>query len=99
MIRPLAALAMMFLMPSAVAAYSIQLTEADYIIRCPTATIDLELDHGPIVVQRTVPVLEGDDEDRLSARILEQEHLAYPQALSALLVEPWVIEGRRVIFG
>ena len=66
---------------------------------CTVHLVDLELDHGPIVVQRTVPVLEGDNEDRLSARILEQEHLAYPQALSALLVESWVIEGRRVVFG
>ena len=66
---------------------------------CTVHLVDLELDHGPIVVQRTVPVIEGDDEDRLSARILEQEHLAYPQALSALLVESWVIEGRRVVFG
>ena len=66
---------------------------------CTVHLVDLELDHGPIVVQRSVPVFEDDDEDRLSARILEQEHLAYPQAISALLVEPWVIEGRRVVFG
>ena len=65
---------------------------------CTVHLVDLELDHGPIVVQRAVLVLEGDDEDRLAARILEQEHLAYPEALQALLTRPWSLQGRRVIF-
>ena len=47
--------------------------------------VDEELDHGPILVQRCVPVLEGDDEDSLSARILEVEHQIYPEAISLLL--------------
>jgi phosphoribosylglycinamide formyltransferase-1 len=47
--------------------------------------VDEELDHGPILVQRAVPVLEGDDEESLSARILEQEHQIYPEAISLLL--------------
>jgi len=65
---------------------------------CTVHLVDLELDHGPIVVQRSVPVLPDDDEGRLSARILEQEHLAYPEALNALLTKPWRLDGRRVVF-
>ena len=66
---------------------------------CTVHIVDLELDHGPIVVQRSVPVLDGDNEDRLAARILEQEHMAYPEALQALLSRPWSLQGRRVVFG
>ncbi len=65
---------------------------------CTVHLVDLELDHGPIVVQRTVPVLDDDDSDRLAARILEQEHMAYPEALQALLTRPWSVRGRRVNF-
>jgi phosphoribosylglycinamide formyltransferase-1 len=66
---------------------------------CTVHLVDAELDHGPIVVQRTVPVLDDDDEDALARRILEQEHIAYPQALARLLSEPWQLDGRRVVFG
>jgi len=66
---------------------------------CTVHLVDLELDHGPIVVQRSVPVLESDDAEALSARILEQEHRAYPEALSRLLGGSWRIEGRVVRFG
>ena len=66
---------------------------------CTVHLVDLELDHGPIVVQRTVPVEDTDDVDTLSARILEQEHHAYPEALVKLLTQPWRLEGRRVVFG
>jgi phosphoribosylglycinamide formyltransferase-1 len=65
---------------------------------CTVHLVDLELDHGPIVVQRSVPVFPDDDEDRLSARILVQEHIAYPEALKALLIQPWRLDGRRVVF-
>jgi phosphoribosylglycinamide formyltransferase-1 len=65
---------------------------------CTVHLVDLELDHGPIVVQRSVPVFPDDDEDRLSARILEQEHIAYPEALKALLTRSWSLDGRRVVF-
>ena len=65
---------------------------------CTVHLVDLELDHGPIVVQRTVPVLDDDDEDRLAERILEQEHRAYPEALRRLLADSWSFEGRRVVF-
>ena len=47
--------------------------------------VDEELDHGPILLQRAVPVLEGDDEESLSARILEQEHRIYPEAIALVL--------------
>jgi phosphoribosylglycinamide formyltransferase-1 len=47
--------------------------------------VDEELDHGPILVQRAVPVLEGDDEESLSARIREQEHQIYPEAIALVL--------------
>jgi phosphoribosylglycinamide formyltransferase-1 len=66
---------------------------------CTVHLIDDGLDNGPIVEQRAVPVLDDDDEASLSARILEQEHLAYPAALRRLLTEPWRVDGRRVRFG
>jgi phosphoribosylglycinamide formyltransferase-1 len=47
--------------------------------------VDEELDHGPILVQRAVPVLECDDEESLSARIREQEHQIYPEAIALVL--------------
>jgi phosphoribosylglycinamide formyltransferase-1 len=66
---------------------------------CTVHFVDEGLDSGAIVVQRAAPVLEDDDEATLSARILEQEHRAYPEALRRLLTERWRIEGRRVRFG
>jgi phosphoribosylglycinamide formyltransferase-1 len=66
---------------------------------CTVHLVDAGLDSGPIVVQRTVPVLDGDTPRSLAARILEQEHRAYPEALLRLLIEPWRVEGRRLIFG
>jgi phosphoribosylglycinamide formyltransferase-1 len=66
---------------------------------CTVHMVDLELDHGPIVVQRAVAVEDADDVDTLSARILEQEHRAYPEALAKLLTRPWRLDGRRVVFG
>lgn len=65
---------------------------------CTVHLVDEGLDSGPIVLQRTVPVLDGDTEASLAARILEQEHQAYPEALRRLLTEPWTIEGRRLVF-
>ncbi len=66
---------------------------------CTVHLVDEGLDSGPIVVQRAVPVLDGDTPDTLAARILEQEHGAYPEALRRLLTEPWRLAGRRVEFG
>lgn len=65
---------------------------------CTVHLVDEELDHGPIVVQRTVPVEEDDDPHTLGERILVQEHLAYPQALEALLTRRYLVEGRRLRF-
>jgi phosphoribosylglycinamide formyltransferase-1 len=65
---------------------------------CTVHLVDEGLDSGPIVVQRTVPVLDGDTPATLAARILEQEHQAYPEAMRRLLTEPWRIEGRRLVF-
>ncbi len=47
--------------------------------------VTAELDHGPILAQAVVPVLPGDDEHMLAARVLSQEHLIYPKAIAALL--------------
>lgn len=65
---------------------------------CTVHLVDAELDSGPIVVQRPVAVAEGDDEAALAARILAEEHLAYPDALRLLLTRRWRVEGRRLIF-
>ena len=65
---------------------------------CTVHLVDEGLDSGPIVVQRAVPVADDDDEASLAARILEQEHRAYPQALGRLLREPWEVRGRRLVF-
>ncbi|HET9768351.1 MAG TPA: phosphoribosylglycinamide formyltransferase [Thermoanaerobaculia bacterium] len=66
---------------------------------CTVHFVDEGVDSGPIVVQRVVPVLDGDDEAALAARILAEEHRAYPEALRRLIGEPWRVDGRRVRFG
>jgi phosphoribosylglycinamide formyltransferase-1 len=65
---------------------------------CTVHLVDLELDHGPIVVQRSVAVLPDDDADGLAKRILVEEHIAYPEALRNLLTRSWRLDGRRVVF-
>jgi len=65
---------------------------------CTVHLVDAGCDTGPIVVQRTVPVLDGDTPEALAARILEQEHVAYPTALRMLLTRRWRLEDRRVVF-
>jgi phosphoribosylglycinamide formyltransferase-1 len=65
---------------------------------CTVHLVDAGCDTGPIVLQRTVPVLGDDTADALAHRILEQEHVAYPTALRLLLTRPWHLDGRRVIF-
>ena len=59
--------------------------------------VTAELDGGPIVVQRAVPVMPGDTPDTLAARILEQEHRAYPEAVQMILDGGWRVEGRRFV--
>jgi phosphoribosylglycinamide formyltransferase-1 len=65
---------------------------------CTVHFVDENLDAGPIIVQRAVPVLDDDTSDTLAARILEQEHVAYVEALRALGTRKWRIDGRRVVF-
>lgn len=57
-----------------------------------------ELDAGPIVMQEAVPVRPDDNEETLSARILEVEHRIYPEALRRILAGGWRIAGRRVVW-
>lgn len=64
---------------------------------CTVHFVDETLDGGPIVVQRAVTVHDDDTSETLSARILEQEHLAYVEALQKL-AGTWRVEGRRVVF-
>ncbi|MGI9101196.1 MAG: phosphoribosylglycinamide formyltransferase [Terriglobales bacterium] len=64
---------------------------------CTVHIVDEHLDHGPIIVQRAVPVLDGDDDHALAARILEQEHLAYTEAINIMLAGNFDILGRRVV--
>src|SRR5437879_4954717 len=52
---------------------------------CTVHFVDEELDHGAIIVQKTIPVLDSDDEHTLAERILEQEHVAYSEAISIVL--------------
>ena len=56
-----------------------------------------ELDGGPIILQRTVPVLDDDTRDALADRILEVEHRAYPEAVRIVLAGGWRIDGRRFV--
>lgn len=64
---------------------------------CTVHFVDEHLDNGPIILQKTVPVLDGDDVQTLSARILEQEHVAYSEAIGLLLSGEVEIQGRAVV--
>ncbi len=55
---------------------------------CTVHFVTPALDHGPVVIQAAVPVLDGDDEATLAARVLRQEHIVYPRAIR------WFAEGR-----
>lgn len=63
---------------------------------CTVHFIDEGTDTGPIVIQKCVPILEADTPDKLHARIQEQEHIAYPEALQLLAEGRISVEGRRV---
>jgi phosphoribosylglycinamide formyltransferase-1 len=63
---------------------------------CTVHFVDEELDHGAIIVQKTVPVLDTDDEHTLAERILEQEHVAYTEAINVVLSGNFQITGRRL---
>jgi phosphoribosylglycinamide formyltransferase 1 len=64
---------------------------------CTVHFVDEELDHGVIVLQKAVPVLPGDDADTLAARILEQEHVAYIEAIARVLSGEYRVDGRRYV--
>nr|WP_320161527.1 phosphoribosylglycinamide formyltransferase [uncultured Methanoregula sp.] len=64
---------------------------------CTVHFVDESLDGGPIILQRCVPVLDGDDEDTLADRILEEEHICYPEAVRLFCEDRLVIAGRKVI--
>lgn len=64
---------------------------------CTVHFVDEELDHGAIIVQKAVPVLDTDTEGSLAARILEQEHIAYSEAINIVLEGKFEVVGRRLV--
>ena len=64
---------------------------------CTVHFVDEELDHGPIIVQKAVPVRDDDDEHTLAERILEQEHVAYAEAISMVLGGEYEVVGRKFV--
>ncbi|MGH9989398.1 MAG: phosphoribosylglycinamide formyltransferase, partial [Nitrososphaera sp.] len=63
---------------------------------CTVHFVDEGIDSGPVILQKAVPVIERDDEESLSARILEQEHELYPEAVRLFCEGRIKIDGRRV---
>ena len=63
---------------------------------CTVHFVDEELDHGAIIVQKAVAVLDSDNEHTLAARILEQEHIAYTEAINIVLGGKFEVVGRRL---
>ncbi len=64
---------------------------------CTVHFVDEELDHGPIVVQRAIPVLETDDAHSLAGRILAEEHIAYTEAIARVASGEYEVRGRRFV--
>ncbi|MDE3161662.1 MAG: phosphoribosylglycinamide formyltransferase [Acidobacteriota bacterium] len=64
---------------------------------CTVHFVDEHLDHGPIILQRAIPVLDTDDAESLSARILKEEHLAYSEAIARIASGEYELQGRRYI--
>jgi phosphoribosylglycinamide formyltransferase 1 len=64
---------------------------------CTVHFVDEELDHGAIVVQRAIPVLDTDDEHSLAQRILAEEHLAYAEAIARVVSGEYEVRGRRYV--
>jgi phosphoribosylglycinamide formyltransferase-1 len=64
---------------------------------CSVHFVDEELDHGAIIVQKAVPVLDTDNEHSLAARILEQEHVAYSEAIKIVLEGKFDVVGRKLV--
>jgi len=59
--------------------------------------VDEHLDHGAIVLQRVIPVLETDDEHTLANRILAEEHVAYSEAIALVASGEYEVRGRRYV--
>ena len=66
---------------------------------CTVHFVDEAVDHGVIILQKTVGVKDDDTAATLSARVLEQEHVAYPEAIARVLSGSFVIRGRRYVRG
>ena len=64
---------------------------------CTVHFVDADLDHGAIILQKTVPVLDTDDDHTLAAHILAQEHVAYTEAIRIVLEGKYSVIGRRVV--
>lgn len=64
---------------------------------CTVHFVDEAVDHGVIILQKVVPIKEDDTPEILSARILEQEHQAYPEAIARVLSGQYAIQGRRYL--
>ena len=64
---------------------------------CTMHFVDEQLDHGAIILQKTVPVLDTDDDHTLAARILQQEHIAYSEAINIVLQQKYKLTGRRMV--
>jgi phosphoribosylglycinamide formyltransferase-1 len=64
---------------------------------CTVHFVDERLDHGAIILQKTVPVLEDDDAESLSSRIIVEEHSAYVEAIRMIVEEEIVVDGRKVV--
>ena len=64
---------------------------------CTIHFVDDEYDHGPILMQKTVPVLPDDTAETLAERVIEQERIAYPEALQLIAENRTAVNGRRVV--
>jgi len=64
---------------------------------CTVHFVDEELDHGPIVIQRAIPVFDSDDAESLAHRILVEEHIAYTEAIRLVAGGEYEIRGRRYV--
>lgn len=64
---------------------------------CTVHFVDESMDQGPIIIQAAVPVFDGDTEETLAARVLEQEHRILPQAIQYFAEQRLEVSGRRVI--
>ena len=64
---------------------------------CTVHFVDDELDHGAIILQRSIPVLDADDAHSLAARILAEEHIAYTEAIARVVSGEYEVRGRRYV--